>query len=573
MSKSQKIRFLILLLFTVYLLPVSAYGQGYFNSGAPTENVELAVRDFTRNGTEHAEAAKLLGKPNLSTPARAAATQMRAAALSIQTRKGFQVFGEAMLDATSKALKLHPGGKGLGEAADLIKKWSESTDIKDFAKKVASGKAKSKAGDLAKDIGGESAKKLTENIYGELEKTIAKAKDIELKATLKGVKECSNGNVKYKAVVSLKNRTIKVSLDGNCKCPTNKGIKSYGGLLIGKVVFYLKDKKLLFKFLGTGMRFSGQRCGSAKPVEKSYGALRKPNTITVKKESGIKCTRKDCEGLISKMKERDHEIKVLKKEMQILKGIDPNSNRIPVLEQAIGQHIAQLEQLCKYWNDCGCDSKIDKNFMSPKTKTGKKNRSLYRKICVDIKKYGDKRRHRLLGPSRYVRREDSPFLPNIGFSYFHLENFEDHKLDTPGITISNGDLSSNLYDAELFDSVDADDGSVDGKTTNGDSWWASGKISISFNPIKLRPRRYPTHVGLVWTDGGGTITFEAFDAQGELLGSRSGNHADGSHTGGTAEDRFYGVIYKGGISKVTIDNGGGIEIDHIQYGAAQRNKK
>jgi len=172
----------------------------------------------------------------------------------------------------------------------------------------------------------------------------------------------------------------------------------------------------------------------------------------------------------------------------------------------------------------------------------------------------------LLGPLPYLQRQDSPFF-KIDFSYFHLEDFEDHTLNVPGITISDGDVSSKLYGAAILDSVDADDGKVDGKTTNGDSWWSGGAISIRFNQKTLG--RYPTHIGVVWTDGGNPITFEAFDAQGKSLGTVSGKHADTNFSGSTDEDRFYGVIHKGGISMVTINNRGAIEIDHIQYGATR----
>jgi len=172
----------------------------------------------------------------------------------------------------------------------------------------------------------------------------------------------------------------------------------------------------------------------------------------------------------------------------------------------------------------------------------------------------------LLGPLPYLKHQDSPFF-NLDFSYFHLEDFEDHELNVPGIKVSGGVVSSTSFGADILDSVDADDGNIDGKTTNGDSWWNGGAISIRFDEKTLG--RYPTHVGVVWTDGGGTVTFEAFDANGNSLGTVSGEHADDNNSGGTGEDRFYGVIHNGGISMVTIDNRGPIEIDHIQYGAAR----
>ena len=40
---------------------------------------------------------------------------------------------------------------------------------------------------------------------------------------------------------------------------------------------------------------------------------------------------------------------------------------------------------------------------------------------------------------------------------------------------------------------------------------------------------------------------------------------DGSNSGGTAEDRFFGVVFRGGVKRITMKNpGGGVEIDHLQ---------
>jgi len=83
----------------------------------------------------------------------------------------------------------------------------------------------------------------------------------------------------------------------------------------------------------------------------------------------------------------------------------------------------------------------------------------------------------------------------------------------------------------------------------------------------------PTRAGVVWTDGTGTIRFEAFDAANASLGVRTGTHADGSISGTTAEDRFYGIVHDAGISRIVISNGGNgtgslIEVDHLQFGVA-----
>jgi uncharacterized repeat protein (TIGR01451 family) len=72
----------------------------------------------------------------------------------------------------------------------------------------------------------------------------------------------------------------------------------------------------------------------------------------------------------------------------------------------------------------------------------------------------------------------------------------------------------------------------------------------------------------VWTDGNWTTTFEAFDSLGASLGVIGPvSIADGSNSGTTGEDNFFGVVNAGGISAIKISNtSGGIEVDHLQYG-------
>lgn len=63
--------------------------------------------------------------------------------------------------------------------------------------------------------------------------------------------------------------------------------------------------------------------------------------------------------------------------------------------------------------------------------------------------------------------------------------------------------------------------------------------------------------------------FDAFGPDGiTSLGTITGSHADGGISGETAEDRFYGVTNAAGISKIVITVGGGIEVDHLQFGNA-----
>lgn len=175
----------------------------------------------------------------------------------------------------------------------------------------------------------------------------------------------------------------------------------------------------------------------------------------------------------------------------------------------------------------------------------------------------------LLGPTPYLSSADSPFTGG-SFTYFHLETFEDGTLNTPGVAASAG---APLGPGGNTDSVDADDGATDGSGTGGNSFFSGGGstgITFTFNAGTLGA--LPTHVGIVWTDGSGGITFEAFDAGGISLGTVPGNHADGSFSGTTAEDRFYGVINAGGVSSIRILNAsGGIEVDHLQYGLLTSN--
>jgi len=171
----------------------------------------------------------------------------------------------------------------------------------------------------------------------------------------------------------------------------------------------------------------------------------------------------------------------------------------------------------------------------------------------------------LIGPTPYLSFNDSPFKAlstSGGFTYFYLEDFEDGLLNTPGVSATGG---APYGPGGLTDSVDGDDGAIDGSGTNGHSFaYLASSVTFTFNAATLGG--YPTHAGLVWTDGPDPI-FEAFDASGASLGTRTGTFADGSFTGTTGEDRFFGVTYAGGISKISI-TASSWEVDHLQYGLA-----
>ncbi|MEM8639921.1 MAG: S8 family serine peptidase [Cyanobacteria bacterium P01_G01_bin.54] len=175
----------------------------------------------------------------------------------------------------------------------------------------------------------------------------------------------------------------------------------------------------------------------------------------------------------------------------------------------------------------------------------------------------------------YLSFEDSPFKDEP-FSTFYLENFEDGQLNTPGVSVSEGYI---LNPSSGTDSVDADDGQIDGNGSGGREWYNpfSSELTINFGAQELG--QLPTHAGFALTDIGvsnitgqyvGNVTLEAFDANGLSLGTQTfENFGDNSPFGGTNEDRFFGVQYDEGISslKISRDDGTtGIEIDHIQYG-------
>jgi hypothetical protein len=174
-----------------------------------------------------------------------------------------------------------------------------------------------------------------------------------------------------------------------------------------------------------------------------------------------------------------------------------------------------------------------------------------------------------VGPQPYLQTSDSPWASLLTNGMFYLEDFEDGSLNTPGVTATAGSVQNP---SGLTDSVDGDDGTLDGFGTAGRSFFrSSAAAGFEFTFSSGTYGLLPTHTGLVWTDGqpNGTTRFEAFDALGTSLGVITGNHASSGFSGQTAEDRFYGWVNPGGISRITITHsgGGGIEVDHIQYGA------
>lgn len=151
----------------------------------------------------------------------------------------------------------------------------------------------------------------------------------------------------------------------------------------------------------------------------------------------------------------------------------------------------------------------------------------------------------------------------------HVEDFEDNAID-PALTLS-GEILPPFFSTgstNLTDSVDGDDGTVDGNGNGGYSFFNDGRsIMVTFaSPV--------TTAGLVWTDGdpaSAGVTLEAFGEDGMSLGFQDYmDLGDDMFTGETAEDRFIGASDLGGIKSLVVTNlpnGNGIEIDHIHWQA------
>src|SRR5437764_4303466 len=83
-----------------------------------------------------------------------------------------------------------------------------------------------------------------------------------------------------------------------------------------------------------------------------------------------------------------------------------------------------------------------------------------------------------IGPTPYLSKNDSPFLTSINAGTTFLETFESGALATPGVTVSAGSV---IGPGGLTDSVDADDGAIDGSGTNGHSFFSgAGSTGITF---------------------------------------------------------------------------------------------
>ena len=173
----------------------------------------------------------------------------------------------------------------------------------------------------------------------------------------------------------------------------------------------------------------------------------------------------------------------------------------------------------------------------------------------------------VFGPTPYLSEADIPAGFYAGGAPLLLEKLESGPLH-PSLAASTGRIIGAADFGSLVDSVDADDGVIDGLGNAGRSWFElAGSTGVTFTYVGAGP--LPTAFGIVWTDGGGDITLRATSDSGLTIVERTfSGFPDGSFSGTTAEDRFMGVTFEGGIRSIFVSNsGGGIELDHIQYGA------
>ncbi len=181
----------------------------------------------------------------------------------------------------------------------------------------------------------------------------------------------------------------------------------------------------------------------------------------------------------------------------------------------------------------------------------------------------------VFGPTSYTSAADNPVTGS--FSYSYLETFEDGLLDTNGLSALGGSV---LGPGAETDSVDGDDGVVDGSGRAGHSYYSSGATSLAFSfAAATLGGQLPSVVGLAFTDVGTLLTagipccvadatFEAFDEGGLSLGVVTvPQFGDGRVDGATAEDRFVAIRHAGGISRLVVGFADSVdwEVDHLFY--------
>lgn len=170
----------------------------------------------------------------------------------------------------------------------------------------------------------------------------------------------------------------------------------------------------------------------------------------------------------------------------------------------------------------------------------------------------------------YFGRSDSPFYQGIQAGTIYLEDFEDQILNTPYVT-SPGSVSKGKGRT-----VDEDDGIRDGKYTGGYVWTGS-QPEFRFSPTPQG--KLPEYVGFALLGGNVVSLGVGMEIYSKILAYDNAGQeiTDGQwlvlqpripilpFTSSLA-DRFAGIYYPGGISRIVSVND--TAIDHLQYGYA-----
>ena len=180
------------------------------------------------------------------------------------------------------------------------------------------------------------------------------------------------------------------------------------------------------------------------------------------------------------------------------------------------------------------------------------------------------------GPVHYRGRLDSPFFGGMAAGDIIVEDVEDWRVNTPGLSIVSP------HSIDRVGGVDEEDGRLDGAARFGNliSGPSSREAPIQFD-IRFAPSpdgRHPLYAGLALV---GAVQaqpgvesyslFSAWDGNGEPVSTQPFRIEDIQFTGNpgqksTIGDQFFGIYSDAGISRIVIQRK--IYIDHIQYGWA-----
>ena len=182
----------------------------------------------------------------------------------------------------------------------------------------------------------------------------------------------------------------------------------------------------------------------------------------------------------------------------------------------------------------------------------------------------------IVGPTPYLATSDTPAGVFDADHLLCIQDFEN--ADGPwetGFSIDVGQRIGPKFTSgagvPVTDSVDADDNAIDGDGTMGSSWFtATSALNITFDEAT-------TAASFVFTDADKSaqeVTITAYDANDAVLVSQSyESFFDDVFTGTTQEDRFFGIRAMGDELikriRVSLDQGRGLEIDHVQFAKAE----